>query len=74
VKKTYVQVDSRLSEPQQILPVAIAWPDGRIWNVDRVTHCCVSCDGEFQGVRYTVLIGNQEKYLYREGHQWYVLT
>ena len=27
---------------------------------------------EFEGIRYTVLIGSAEKYIYRTGNRWYV--
>lgn len=53
---------------------AISWADGRIWNIDRVIHSCVSLDGEFEGIRYTVFIGSAEKYIYRAGHAWYVMA
>ena len=32
---------------------------------------CTSED-EYEGIRYTVLIGSAEKYLYRIGGKWYV--
>ena len=39
-----------------------------------VIHSCVSLDGEFEGIRYTVFIGSAEKYIYRAGHAWYVMA
>ena len=39
--------------------------------IDKTLHACTSeCD--FKGIRYTVLIGSAEKYLYRIDDQWYV--
>jgi hypothetical protein len=29
-------------------------------------------EDEFEGIRYTVLIGSAEKYIYRIGTKWYV--
>jgi hypothetical protein len=54
MEKVYVQVDSERTESGEIIPTAISWMDGRIWNVDRVLHFCVSLDGEFEGIRYAV--------------------
>ena len=55
-----------------IRPKVLRWHDGREWLVERVLHICRSPDGEFDGTRYTVLIAGTEKYLYRDGKQWYV--
>lgn len=72
--KTYVQVDSEKLETGEILPRTITWVDGRIWEVDRVVHSCASPDGEYEGIRYTILIGSAEKYIYRAGRVWYVMA
>ena len=69
MKKVYVQVDSERLDSGEILPVRITWHDGRVWNIDRVIHSC-----DFKGIRYTVLIGSAEKYIYRAGHAWYVMA
>ena len=74
MKKINVQVDSEKLESGEIVPLRILWQDGRIWNIDRVTHSCASLDGEYEGIRYTVIIGSAEKYIYRAGHAWYVMA
>ncbi len=74
MKKVYVQVDSEHLENGGTVPLTISWPDGRVWNIDRVIHSCVSPDGEYDGIRYTVIIGTAERYIYRAGHTWYVMV
>ena len=79
MNKVYVQVDSERLESGEVVPLTISWQDGRIWNgriwnIDRVIHSCRSLDGEFEGIRYTVIIGSAEKYIYRAGHAWYVMA
>ena len=74
MKKVYVRVDSERRGSGEIVPLKVSWHDGRSWNIDRVLHTCVSHDGEFEGIRYTVLIGSAEKYIYRAGHVWYVMA
>ena len=57
-----------------LILLSIKWKDGRIWEIQRVLHTCRSPDLSFTGIRYTVLIGGAEKYLYLDDTRWYVNT
>lgn len=57
-----------------ISPEWVRWSDGRVWQIERVLHTCESPDQSFEGVRYTVLIGGQEKYIYHTKRGWYVFA
>ena len=71
MERVFVKVDYQVLVGGAVRPTRVHWHDGRIWNVKKTLHSCTSeCD--FQGVRYTVLIGSAEKYIYRIGDQWYV--
>ena len=35
LEKVYVQVDSERTENGDVIPLAIAWADGRVWKIDR---------------------------------------
>ena len=72
MNKTIVKVETGLNANGLVVPVSITWHDGRKWQIARVIHSCASYIGEFEGIRYTVIIGSAEKYLYRLGSQWYV--
>ena len=74
MKKICGQVDVERQERGEVIPLTVSWQDGRIWNIDRVLHSCISHDGEYEGIRYTVIIGSAEKYIYRAGHAWYVMA
>mgnify|MGYP000703477631 CR=1 FL=1 len=74
MNKIYVQVDSERTESGEVVPLSLSWADGRVWKIDHVIHSCVSPDGEYEGIRYTVIIGSAEKYIYRAGHAWYVMA
>lgn len=74
MKRTFVKVDCGLSECGTVVPKKITWRDGRKWDIARVVHRCASYDSEFEGIRYTILIGSAERYLYRLGSQWYIET
>lgn len=71
MKKVYVNVDYQALGGGALKPVRIYWTDGRAFDVRKTLHSCTSED-DFEGIRYTVLIGSAEKYLYRIGGKWYV--
>lgn len=72
--KKYVEVECSVSPDGEIRPKSIYWHDGRIWKISKVLHTCTSSNNEFEGIRYTILIGSAEKYIYRLGDRWYVNT
>ena len=72
MQKVYVSVICKCDKEGVTLPIRICWDDGRSWNIKRVLHACTAAHHEFEGIRYTILIGSAEKYLYRTGSQWYV--
>ena len=69
--KVFVKVDYQVIDGGAVRPVCIHWHDDRVWKIKKTLHSCTSED-EFKGIRYTVLIGSAEKYLYRIDDQWYV--
>ncbi len=71
MEKVYVNVDYQVLGGGALKPVRIYWADGRAFDVRKTLHSCTSED-DFEGIRYTVLIGSAEKYLYRIGGKWYV--
>lgn len=71
VEKTFVNVDYQVFANGIVKPISIHWHDGRKWDIEKILHTC-SSEGDFKGIRYTVLIGSAEKYLYRIGEEWYV--
>lgn len=72
MEKIFVGVECLHTRDGTTVPERIIWHDGRTWKIDRVIHSCTSLNHEFEGIRYTVLIGSAEKYLYQSGSKWYV--
>lgn len=72
MKKVYVNVECVHFEDGTISPTKLIWPDGRKWEITRTLHTTGPAANEFEGIRYTVLIGSAEKYIYRLGSRWYV--
>ncbi len=72
MKRTYVRVECLHLEDGVAVPKKVIWRDGREWEIKRVVHSCTSMDGQFEGIRYTIIIGHAEKYIYQLGSKWYV--
>ena len=72
MKRTFVRVECLHLEDGVAVPQKVFWRDGREWEIKRVVHSCTSMDGQFEGSRYTVIIGSAEKYIYQLGSRWYV--
>ena len=70
----YVEVSGRTDAVGNVVPERITWEEGRTWEIRRVLHTARAPAGEYRGIRYTVLIDDEEKYIYRDGDRWYVLT
>ena len=73
MNKTFVAVDCKRSRDGTEKPSVIHWPDGRSWNIRKVLHTSQPTDAELEGIRYTILIGSAEKYIYRCDAGWYVV-
>jgi len=72
MNKVSVTVHFSVTTDGIVSPRKVIWKDGRVWEVERVLHTCRSSDRSFEGIRYTVLIGGKEKYLYYSEPEWYV--
>ena len=72
--KVYVSVESITYADGSIVPLKIFWDDGRTWYIKRVIHMAEPVNNEFEGIRYTILIGSAVKNIYRLGASWYVYT
>ena len=72
MQKVFLTVQCSCDPDGVIIPTRIRWADGRCWKINKVLHTCTASHHEFKGIRYTIIIGSAEKYLYRDGQQWYV--
>lgn len=72
MQKVFVDVQCLCDTDGITQPVKICWDDGRSWDIKKVLHTCKAAHHEFEGIRYTIMIGRAVKYLYRDGSRWYV--
>ena len=72
MKKELITVEADRQPDGLLLPKAVLWKDGRRFEISRVLFYSASPTGEYEGIRYTVLIGSAEKYIYQLDARWYV--
>jgi len=73
-RKVYVGVNIDVDESGNIRPRSITWEDGRVYPIDRLRHRCRAASTRVGGcgMRYTVVIGGKETYLFQEEERWFV--
>lgn len=69
-----VTVLARMIENGNIIPVEIVWEDGRVFKIDRVLdkRKTASTKGGGAGLRYTIRIGEHERYLFLDEYIWFI--
>ncbi|UYO61782.1 hypothetical protein LNN31_13455 [Acetobacterium wieringae] len=71
--KKFVEVVAKFDE-DGITPLSIQWPDGRVFDVDRVLDvrpaASIAVGG--LGIRYKCKIGGKERLLFYEQPRWFV--
>jgi hypothetical protein len=73
LRRVYIAVECSRARDGSETPSVIYWPDGRFWKIDRVLFVSKTGGGSYEGIRYTVIIGGAEKYIYRNDRGWYVI-
>lgn len=72
--KEYVDMEVAFTKEGAVIPKKIRLKDGRTWTIERLVHTCEEGleSGRNEGIRYTVIIGGVEKYIYERHGRWYV--
>ena len=70
-KREYVDVVS-VKIANSSIPHEIIWRDHSRFIISRLLHICICVDDGKEVLRHTVLIGNKQKYLYKDNNAWYV--
>lgn len=72
--KIMVQIEEEETQNGQKKLKTVILPDGRQYAIKKVLHRSVSYEDAYEGIRYTVIIGSAENYIYKGKHGWYVMT
>ena len=69
-----VTVIARMLESGSIVPMELIWDDGRCFKIDKILdkRKTSSTKGGGSGIRYTIRINGQEKYLFLDDNIWFV--
>ena len=69
-----ITVIAKMDENSKVTPLQIIWQDGRIFEVDKILDIRkkASTKGGGKGLRYTVLIKNQERYIWLDDYFWFI--
>ena len=61
-------------EDGTIMPLAIHWNEGELYEIDRVIDIrpCASLKAGGAGIRYTCMIQGHQKYIWLEENKWFV--
>ena len=67
--KVYVEVCAVFDDKGQVTPVWLKWLNGKVYQIDKVLdrRKSASLKAGGTGIRYTIKIGNQTRYLFCEG-------
>ena len=74
--KKEITVKATMLSTGSVVPNAIVWDDGRIFEIDKVLdkRRAASLKGGGTGIRYTVQIDGKEKFLFLDDYTWFVET
>lgn len=75
MSKVYVDVLAEFSRDGLLIPKSLRWTDGMVYQIDKITdkRRAASLKAGGVGMRYTCIIGGQQKYLYYEdNNMWFM--
>ena len=73
-RKVYIDVYAVMLQDGTVKPRRFLWEDGATYMIDRILHITPAALTKVGGIgiRYTVMIAGQEKYIFREDDKWFV--
>ena len=75
-RKVYVDATVKYTRDGKMFPVELIFEDGQRYAVDRVKQACraaaIKVGGT--GIRFTVMIGGRETFVYFDRNGWFVET
>ena len=73
-RKVYVDVFAVMRRDGTVLSRSFVWEDGERYTIDRVLHIVPAASLKVggRGIRSTVKIGINERYIFRDEDRWFV--
>lgn len=75
-EKEYIKIFAIFTQDGKVIPKSFLFSDGNVYKIDRITDIRrkASLKTGGSGIRYTVMIGGNERYIFRDGDIWYMET
>ncbi len=72
--KLFVRVKAEFTGDGRVKPLALIWEDGTEYEIDRASTPtrAASMKAGGTGMRYTIRVHGQERYIWRDEDRWYV--
>lgn len=69
-----ISILAKMQKNGRVIPQKILWDDGRIFEIDRILDIrkAASTRGGGKGIRYTIRIKNQERYIWLDEYFWFI--
>ena len=69
-----ITVIAKMETNSNVTPLKIIWEDGRNFEIDKILDIRkkASTKGGGKGLRYTILIKNQERYIWLDDYYWFI--
>ena len=69
-----ISILAKMQKNGRVIPLKILWNDGRIFEIDRILDIrkAASTRGGGKGIRYTIRIKNQERYVWLDEYFWFI--
>ncbi len=73
-RKVYVDATVKYTRDGKMFPVELIFEDGQRYAVDRVKQACRAAATKVggTGIRFTVMIGGREAFVYFDRNGWFV--
>ena len=69
-----ITVIAKMNEIGKVIPIKIIWEDGRVFEIDRILDIrkAASTKGGGKGIRYTIKIKDQQRYIWLDEYFWFI--
>lgn len=73
-KKEYIRVYAVFTIEGNVIPKSFLFSDGNVYKIDKIKNVerKASTKAGGSGLRYTIIVSGQEKYVFRDEDKWYI--
>lgn len=74
MRKVFVDVVAKIKTDGTMVPLAVTWEDGTVYEVDKIlcVRRAASLKAGGMGIRYTCRIAGKDSFLFYEAPKWFM--